>query len=348
MTNGYTNSIDNGLFSPGKAARKIFSRTLLPLVFFFIACYAAAFIIEFIVAIMFPYKIEEIFTSPYFSIAINTVAMYGVGFPVFLLSARKMGCEPSAPEKQKITPKAIIVLFLIGEGFMFVGSLIGNALNAIIGAFTGSEIENGIESLITGTPLWLILAVVVVIGPVIEEIMFRKVIIDRLMPTGELSAVIFSGIAFGLFHGNLYQLFYATLLGFILGYIYVKTGRLIFPIIIHVVINFLGSALPMLLSDVMIEYEDMLLAMELGEAVNNELFTKYSMIILLYMLFQYGVYLLGIALAIYCMIKHRPSFRRGALMLSPLSAASSAVFNLGAILFLGISVLSIILNILPV
>ena len=51
--------------------------------------------------------------------------------------------------------------------------------------------------------------------------MFRKLIIDRMSIYGDKLAIIVSSIAFGLFHGNFYQIFYATLIGFILGYVLV-------------------------------------------------------------------------------------------------------------------------------
>ena len=46
--------------------------------------------------------------------------------------------------------------------------------------------------------------------------MFRKLLIDRIVPFGQRVAVVVSGLAFGLFHGNFYQFFYAFSLGAVL------------------------------------------------------------------------------------------------------------------------------------
>lgn len=58
---------------------------------------------------------------------------------------------------------------------------------------------------------------------------------------GEKLAVIVSALLFGLFHANLSQLFYAFLLGLLLGYVYLRTGKLRYSIALHMLFNLLGS-----------------------------------------------------------------------------------------------------------
>ena len=81
----------------------------------------------------------------------------------------------------------------------------------------------------------------VVIAPLVEEFVFRRQLIDRMRVYGEKTAVIASAVIFGLFHGNLSQLFYAFALGLLLGYLYLRTGRLRYGVILHMTVNFLGS-----------------------------------------------------------------------------------------------------------
>ena len=76
-----------------------------------------------------------------------------------------------------------------------------------------------------------------IIGPIVEEIIFRKLLIDRIRPYGEKIAVFFPALIFALAHGSLYQFFYAFLIGSVLSYIYVKTGKIIYSTIIHCIIN---------------------------------------------------------------------------------------------------------------
>ncbi len=60
---------------------------------------------------------------------------------------------------------------------------------------------------------------VVFIGPVAEEIMFRGVVLHSLKKYGKIFAVVISSLAFGLMHGNLYQLLFAFGIGLMLAYI---------------------------------------------------------------------------------------------------------------------------------
>ena len=61
------------------------------------------------------------------------------------------------------------------------------------------------------------------------------------------TAVLFSALAFGLFHGNLSQFFYAFGVGLVFGSIYVRTGRLRYTIFLHILVNAIGSLVPMLI-----------------------------------------------------------------------------------------------------
>ena len=45
--------------------------------------------------------------------------------------------------------------------------------------------------------------------------------------------MLFSGLMFGLFHGNLNQFVYAFVLGLCFGFIYVKTGNIRYTIGLH-------------------------------------------------------------------------------------------------------------------
>ena len=85
--------------------------------------------------------------------------------------------------------------------------------------------------------------IVGVIAPIFEELIFRKVLIDHVAPKGELVAILASGIMFGLFHGNFQQCFFACFIGFLFAYIYLKTGRVIYTILLHMTLNTVTSGI---------------------------------------------------------------------------------------------------------
>ena len=81
------------------------------------------------------------------------------------------------------------------------------------------------------------------LAPVCEEWIFRKEIISRLRRYGEKTAIMFSALAFALFHMNVFQFFYAFGLGLMFGYVYTRTSRLRYSVAMHMLINLNGAVL---------------------------------------------------------------------------------------------------------
>ena len=162
--------------------------------------------------------------------------------PLMALLTRRMPVQKS--EKGKLSVGSFLVLVCICYACMIVGNLVGIGVNSLLSP--GSI--NLIDQLATaaGASVEMVVAFVV-LAPVFEELVFRKVLVDRVLPYGEWPAILFSGVTFGLFHGNLTQFFYAALLGMILAYVYIRTGNILYTIGIHACINFLGGVLPMLI-----------------------------------------------------------------------------------------------------
>ena len=77
-----------------------------------------------------------------------------------------------------------------------------------------------------------------VIAPIGEELFFRGVIMgyaNRYMPPA--IAVLFQGVLFGLYHGNIVQGIYACILGCLLGFVAYKADTLLASMILHFSIN---------------------------------------------------------------------------------------------------------------
>lgn len=82
-----------------------------------------------------------------------------------------------------------------------------------------------------------------ILVPILEELMFRKFLIDHLCKYGVSAAILLSGLVFGLYHGNFSQFFYAFGLGIVFGAIYAHTGKLIYTILLHMAVNLYSSGL---------------------------------------------------------------------------------------------------------
>lgn len=175
------------------------------------------------------------------------LTMYVFGFPVFTLMMGGIpSCKMDAPKKMGVWNFFMVLVFCFGVTYL--GNLVGSVLMKLTGYFTGAQSVNPLDEVMSGMSIWMIALTTVVIAPVMEELMFRKYLVDRLVPYGQKTAVILSGVLFGLFHGNFYQFFYATALGMIFAYIYSSTGRIRYNIILHMLINIVGGVISMLLA----------------------------------------------------------------------------------------------------
>ena len=91
-----------------------------------------------------------------------------------------------------------------------------------------------------GTGIFSFLLMVVV-APILEELIFRGIILDGLLEKySPLKSILISSILFGIVHLNPWQFVVAVILGVFSGWIYYKTKSLPFSIIIHATANFCG------------------------------------------------------------------------------------------------------------
>lgn len=83
---------------------------------------------------------------------------------------------------------------------------------------------------------------IAIVGPVVEEIVFREAVCGGLIRKGVdiKYAVIFSALCFGIIHMNPAQIPFAFVVGLILAVIYVKTGNIVVTSIIHIINNSLA------------------------------------------------------------------------------------------------------------
>lgn len=190
-------------------------------------------------------QIENKLLDDFLNYSISLLPMYVIGIHVLLSYLKKIPTD--RVEGEKIGFLRMLKFFFISLPIMYLGNMMSLGIMYLVEDLTGKTAVSNISEMIeSSNPLMLILFVVI-IGPAIEEIIFRKLLIDRTVKYGEKNAVILSAVMFGLFHMNLFQFFYATALGVIFGYMYVRSRKLRYTIILHMIINFMGSVVAVLL-----------------------------------------------------------------------------------------------------
>lgn len=177
---------------------------------------------------------------------LSQFSMYGIGFPIFYVLIRRLPAWKMT-EPRRMDPGQMVLVVVFCFGLTYMGNMIGQLLMTAIGALRGTVVANPVDSLVMEMSPWAVFASTVVIAPVMEELMFRKLLIDRTVQYGQKTAVIISGVGFGLFHGNFFQFFYACAIGMVFAYLYSSTGRIRYSIMIHMMINFVGGFLSLFL-----------------------------------------------------------------------------------------------------
>lgn len=107
------------------------------------------------------------------------------------------------------------------------------------------------SGMITGGSTIAVIISTMIMAPLIEEIIFRGLIVSRLKKAvpGTV-AVLLTALVFGLAHGQILWMTYTFVLGVVLGLVAVKTDSIIPGIIMHMVFNVCGVVIPTLLGEV--------------------------------------------------------------------------------------------------
>lgn len=77
-----------------------------------------------------------------------------------------------------------------------------------------------------------------IIGPILEEMLFRYVFLNRLSNFFTMrNAILLSSLVFALLHGDIITMIYAFIMGFIFAYVYVKYDNIKVSIMCHISAN---------------------------------------------------------------------------------------------------------------
>lgn len=321
-----------------RSARKAFSRIGIALVMFFIATFAAQLLFEAVCVLLFPDFLKNGIT-PQMAVIISSATMYLVGAPVFYLCLKGLDTFEGTVEKCSLA--TLGTAFVISYSLSYLGQMMGDYVSAFI--YSTMDIELVSETLeIISQISWVdALVFSAIIGPFFEELIFRKLIIDRTRGYGEKLAVIFSALMFAFFHMSVQQFFYTFLIGLLYGYLYIRKGKLIYCFALHAAFNFLGAVVPLMFAEYVPGY-DKFLTLALDENAFEELYQMIEQ-----NLFAYGIVawysLATLAMSfvgIFWFTKRYRTmrFERAAFELPRDSEGTTAFVNVGVILFIALAI----------
>ena len=181
------------------------------------------------------------------------VALFAVGCVAFRHPLARAARQVAARKRRAVL--TLIVGGLAALVIEYVGGLVSTVLLNLTG-LSGATLQNdsGIGEIIRMFPPIVIVIVLGIVGPIVEEMFFRQFLIglvERFTPTWV--AVVVSSVLFGMLHMHSFALSEAlgvishAFFGLSCGLLYVKTDRnLLYPAIIHCHNN-LSIFLPLLL-----------------------------------------------------------------------------------------------------
>jgi membrane protease YdiL (CAAX protease family) len=184
---------------------------------------------------------------------ISSAPMYLIAFPLFVLYTGSIGDLRSHrffDQKYSPSPKEFLLWALLVLSALYVSNYLSIFVTGIIGLLRSSPLTNLVErSFSLNTPFQLLSSFFfgVILAPLVEEIMLRGIVLNRLRKYGDVFAVLFSSFIFALLHCNIAQIIYAFLPACVFGYVFLKTGTLKYTILLHMLANFFGMmAIPLL------------------------------------------------------------------------------------------------------
>lgn len=203
--------------------------------------FAVSFGLQFLIGQILRWAGQTALLTPTVRLLLSSLSLYAVGMPISLIAFRL--AAPDAPEQKPLSAPVFCGVTAICFALALGGNLQGQTVNAVLSALSGKPTVDPLAELTTGIPFPISFFTVALLAPILEEVFFRKLVIDRLRRYGDVFAVTVSGVLFGVVHGNFSQFFYAAAIGILFGIVYCATGRIRYTTAIHVSFNAIGVIL---------------------------------------------------------------------------------------------------------
>jgi len=183
---------------------------------------------------------NAVLASPHMTLVIFGYALgMALGMVVGILFMKKIlrRINPVAPEKRGLTAGEFFLALAFSLGMWGVGVMLGNFPSFFYDA--GSAADWLFKGM--GAKMLPFYVYTVIGAPILEELAVRKVLCGGLSKFGKAPAILVSALLFGLLHRNSGQFSLAFLVGIAFGCIYLYSGKIIYTMIIHGIINLLGT-----------------------------------------------------------------------------------------------------------
>ncbi len=189
------------------------------------------------------------FISPNEGFLTALLNMMSYGISMALCAVYLSSCTDVKEKDTHTFPKMPFLCVIFALCAIYTGNVFSSALSEVFerigyGISAGLPIYSDIPSIIIS------FIHLVILPPILEEILMRRLVLGSVLPFGKSGAVIFSSLMFALFHMNLMQIPFAFLCGLVFGYFTVRTGSIFFAVLMHFLNNLSAFLLSYMGADV--------------------------------------------------------------------------------------------------
>jgi len=142
------------------------------------------------------------------------LVIFNIGYIVYLLKRNRFLCKKTKP---------IFSFIMLGIGYACFG-------NMVIMKFEVNQV--------TEINLFLLIISSVIVGPFVEEVIFRYILVSKLEKfNNRVFTILIASFIFAIMHSGFSTIIYTFILGIILNTVYIKNKNLLYPLIVHIFAN---------------------------------------------------------------------------------------------------------------
>lgn len=173
----------------------------------------------------------------------GTISILGMMLPaIFLIIILKEPVNNLIAAK-KVPVKNLIAMVFVGLSICMASNFLTMLLSNNLSYFGYQESTSTYKSESSVLGIIMNLAAVALTPALVEEFLFRGVILGSLRKFGDSLAVFLSALMFGLCHSNITQSPFAFILGLVFGYLTVYTNSILPSMLIHMLNNLYSTGL---------------------------------------------------------------------------------------------------------
>jgi len=179
---------------------------------------------------------ESVFSlSPFYASVYWSVFSFIAGLIIILVIMKPDMQMGSARDAASVN--TVVLWSVLGVFMAYFAQIIAASIEIyLLGIDPGSQNTQGIMEVARAAPIFILIPAI--IAPIMEELIFRKIIFGSFYKRMNFFfAGLLSALIFGFVHGEPQHILIYASMGFVFAFLYVKTKRILVPIIVHAAMN---------------------------------------------------------------------------------------------------------------